>query len=164
MHVPEIVSIIFRLINFGGLIALGAYLFKRFALSDIQLQISKKQQRLADLSLQNQLLKEQAKAMDFTLAEQQSVSRGLLQKIDLWQSLVSHHMVERDQEKASRQLLLAQKTKIQQDYIALQDVQKKALLPAINKARVALIADYQAMPLGQSYIEYIVKKMEKSPL
>lgn len=162
MHTPDIVSIIFRLINFGALIGLGIYLFKRFALNDIRLQISKKQQKLADLSLQNQLLKEQAKSMDFTLAEQQSVSRGLLQKIDLWAMLISHQENAREQEKIARQQALTQKMQTQQAYIALRDTQKKALVPAIDKARIILASHYQAMPLGQSYIAQIIKKIEKS--
>jgi hypothetical protein len=162
MHIPEIVSIAFKLINFAALITLGIYLFKRFALPDIQLQISKKQQKQADLFLQNQLLKEQAKAMDFTIAEQQSVSRGLLQKIDLWKSLIAHHNLEQDKEKKARYLSLAQKATTQQSYIALKHVEKKALLPALEQARKDLIHDYQAMPLGQSFIANVIEKIEKS--
>lgn len=162
MHGADIVSIVFKLINFGALIALGIYLFRRFALSGIKLQMAKRQQKLADLALQTQLLKEQAKAMDFTLAEQQSVSRGLLQKIDLWHSLVAHYMLERDQERIAREVALANKMKVQQAYIELHEVQKKALLPAIKKSRDALAQQYTAMPLGQSFISEIVRHMEKS--
>lgn len=162
MHGAEVIAIVFKLINFGVLMVGGGYLFKRYLLQDIKLQISKRQQKLADLALQNQLLKEQGKAMEFAIAEQQSVSRSLLQKIDLWKSLVSHHMQLREQEKNIRRSALTQKMKSQQMYIALQDAQKKALLPAIKKAGDVLTANYAATPLGQSFIRLIVKHMEKS--
>lgn len=162
MQESDIVSIVFRLLNFGALIALGIYLFKRYLLGSITLQIAKRQQKLADLSLQNQLLKDQTKAMDFTFAEQQAVSRVLLQKIDVWKALVSQRMLERDQEKVMYESALAQRMKTQQAYLALCSAQKRALLPAIDKAREALIVNYNAAPLGQSFISEIVKHMEKS--
>ena len=162
MHRAEVVSIVFILINFGVLIGLGIFLFKKYVLSSITLQISKRQQKLADLALQTQLLKEQAKRMDFTIAEQSLVSHGLLQKIDLWKTLVSQSMLEREQKKVERELVLVQKMKTQQLYIELHYAQKKALLPAIEKAKEVLVNHYKAMPLGQSFIIEIVKHMEKS--
>lgn len=162
MHTTNIVAIVFRLINFGAFIALAVYLFKNYALSGITLQISKRQQKLADLALQNQRLKEQTKTTESSIANEQTVSHGLLQKIDLWKTLVSQHMLERDQEKESRESALVNKVKHQQTYIELRDAQKKALLPAIEKAREALMVNYTAQPLGQSFINTIVKHMEKS--
>ena len=162
MHATEIVSVIFRLINFGAFICVGVYLFKKHVLAGIKLQITKRQQKLADLALQNQLLKEQAKSMDLAFAQQEAVYRELMHKIDLWKNMVAHRASERDQERIGRQQVLTERVHKQQAYIQLRDAQQRALLPAIERARELLEVHYAAMPLGNSYMADIVKHMEKN--
>lgn len=157
----DVSTILFKLINFGALIALGVYLFRKLALSDIQLHIVKREQKIADLSLQNQLLKEQAKAMDITLADQQSQGQELLKKIDLWQSFVAHQLHEAEEENHTRELVLSHKVKMQHDFLQLADAQRKALLPAIDKARGVLAVRYQAVAPGQAYMNEIMHYLEK---
>lgn len=164
MQVAEYISIAFRLINFGALIALGVYLFKRHVLSSIQLHIAKREQKLVDLSLQNHLLKEQAKAMESNLADQRTVSHQLLQKIDLWSTLVAQYAQEREQEKNSYEQALVRKMILQSNCIEIHDAQRKALLPAIEQARAELKRHYEAESLGRSFITEIVVHMEKSKL
>lgn len=162
MHGADIVSIIFRLINFVALIGLFFYLFKQYVLQTVTLQISKKNQKLADLALQNQLLKEQTKAMDFAIAEQQALSRGLLQKIELWRTLVTHYAVARNEEKKRYELSIADRTRKQELFIELKDVEKRALVPALEKVTNILEERYASKAAGQSYITTIVHHLEKN--
>ena len=162
MHGANIVSIIFRLINCAALIGLGFYLFKQYMLQTIKLHISKKNQKLADLALQNQLLKEQAKSMDFAIAEQQALSRGLLQKIELWRTLVAHYITQRNEEKKRYELALANKAHKQKLFIELKDLEKRALLPALEKAANIVEDRYASTAAGQSFIAAIVHNLEKN--
>jgi len=162
MSVAEYIAIAFKLINFGVLIGLGVYLFKRYALSSIHLHIAKREQKLADLALQTYLLKEQAKAMELVVADQRAVGHGLLQKIDLWNTLVAQYALEREQQKVLYEEALSKKMILQSNYIEMHEAQKKALLPAIAHARIHLEKQYVSLPAGRSFISELMSHMEKS--
>jgi hypothetical protein len=100
------IDFIFHIINFGLLIALGVYAFKRYALSSLRQEMTTEE--LAHAALQKRLdsLKKQESHLLLAAQHQKALYEDQLKKIDIWRAATA--VIE--QEHQARLRVIAEKT------------------------------------------------------
>ena len=80
----EIVSIVFRLLNFGVVVGIAAYFFKAKSLPDIKEKIAAKHAQLKDMEKENKSLLTRQQALEQEITQQELFGKSLYDQIKIW--------------------------------------------------------------------------------
>ena len=158
----NIVAIIFRLLNFVGLFALFFYLFKKYALQMIIIQIGQKESILRNLFNRQQALEQEQYLLDERVTKEAQLCASLKEKVVRWRKLVDQKLAERDQERTDRIKLLSQVAHQHAENHAMNQVKKGVLSTIATQAQGVLSKRFADTKEGQEFIKPIIDFMHKS--
>lgn len=152
-------SIIFTFVNFGALVALGIYLFRRYSLADIKQAIADKFALMDQLKDRKDTLRLQQRELEHQLADQEALSKELLIKLDRWKQAHQHMVEERQQEQ--EQIYQSNRVHLEKQalYNARNRVYKQIMPLALERATKELTEHFAGE--GKSYIKSIVHSIER---
>lgn len=156
-----VTSLIFRLLNFGVLIAFFVYIFKRSVLADIIKNITSTQERLHTLKTHRDNLKNQLKALEHTAQEQEKLSKELALKVARWQDVFSTKVRHHSEQNEHIRRFLITKTELQSKTIALHKVQKVVFPKVIMQSQEQLEQKFASEQAGEEFINSLLVCMEK---
>ncbi len=151
-----ILTIIFRLINFGALIALSVYLFKRYALPSFKLKIHEKQARLDDLNAQHTLLARDDRLLERALIDDRKHQEYLTQRVMAWKAKIARDRERFIQERQKRSELLQKRTALQDEYVQKNRLRELILPAALEQARGQLISQYNEPRAQKEFINRVI--------
>ena len=159
-----VLSIFFKLLNFGILIGLGVYVFKRYLLPSIGQEIAENQEALQQLQRNNEQLKEDQKKVEARLDEQAALCLSLGSKIERWKLAHDNHL--RRQQESCQQLRqkIEKKVAVQEQNLAREMLNKKVLPGAIVQAQELLQKTYESESEGRQYILHVMKYLERGKI
>jgi F0F1-type ATP synthase membrane subunit b/b' len=161
LNSETIISIFFKILNFGVLIGLGVYIFKRYFVQNINDQIDAKQNMIAQLQGNNQALKQEEHDIAHAAEQQHQLSEQLVQKIALWRAAHTHEMARKKAEYEEIYKNRIKKIAKQEEIYALDVVQKKVVPSAIEQAREMLQQHSMSLDVQQRYTTDILDYIER---
>lgn len=160
MH-SSLLSIIFRLINFGVLIGIGYYLFKKYFKNGIDEKIVQKEAVVKGLEEQGYFLEAKVIHLENQRREQEKYAALMRQKIDDWRIAVAAQNNKKQEEmRVSADRIAEQVARINQ---TLQHERwRKTVLPrALADAKKKLTEQFSDSKSAQSYIYDTVNHLER---
>ncbi len=162
MSKHEIVSIIFRLINFAITIAAGFYLFKRYGLDIIQDKIKQKKDHLNSLHHQTSTLENEHQNLASQQKYQTIIFEQLKFKLSLWNTAFEKLLQEKKSEKNEIKIQLHEKVHAQNNYLEKQTLERQVFPKAIDRARDILEKQFASEADGKKYLKPILNSIKKS--
>lgn len=148
-------SVLFRLLNFAVLIALGIYVVKRKFLNNIREKIKQKDAQEIDLILKRKELLHQQENIETTIAQETVLIDKLKNNIMEWKTSAD----EREQQRKALELQSIQKLKekieLQNEHRALETMRKKIIPEVIKESQEALKEKF-TQPAQRRYVQEII--------
>jgi hypothetical protein len=157
----SLVTIFFRLFNFGVLIAFFAFIFRRYFYQGISDHIAEKESFLKGLHQNNKVLEKQQHNLEMKIAQQDNKCKTLLAKIEIWQQAVAQQQQEWH---AIQEVVMEDKVRrlqLQQDALN-EDHLKRALLPKVlDQAEKKLVQEFTEPQTGQAFLADVIAQLSK---
>lgn len=157
----SLVTIFFRLLNFGVLIAFFVFIFKRYFYQSISDHIAEKESFLKGLHQNSKVLEEQQHNLEMKIAQQDNKCKTLLAKISIWQEAV---MQQQQEWHAIQEVVMqdkAHRLQLQQDSLN-EEYLKRALLPKVlDQAEKKLVQEFAEPQAGQAFVANIIAQLSK---
>jgi hypothetical protein len=157
----EVISLLFRLINFAALIALAWYLFKKYGLQAMKRAMAQQQEALLGLYTQQSTLdKQHAYAKTQYLQDEQEGYR-LLEKIKSWKTAIDDAArIDREYYELL-QGQIEQRSREQAGYLQEKTMQSQILAQALETARMQLANQFKKTDATQQYLEQLFNSLTK---
>ncbi len=156
-----ILSLIFLVLNFGVLIALGIYLFKRYGLAGIKERIRSEEESLQRLHERKEQLGYDNRMLTEQLVLQDVECVDLGNKIERWHSAYEREQHARYQELAILKERVTKKIEMQEQTVALDFLTKKVVPKAIEEATVKLGQQFASPQEGRQFLTQLIAYMER---
>ena len=158
----EIVSIIFRFLNFAAFIALIVYLFKNYALDQIKEKIAEKFALFKGLETQRKDLINQNQVAKKEIEDQDDLFALLQKKIKTWNNSCRQATKEKNEELASIKEYHKVRLEQQSANIKQQRLLKKVLPGVITNTYQQLEQKFSKKEESQKFLKDIIGYMKKS--
>jgi len=157
----ELLAVIFRLVNFGVLVFISVYLFKRYVLPFVNDQM--KNELAEDMAIKDRHkeIRQQEKAVAAFAQEQDKACRMLKEKVHRWRRVQDDYVHRRAQERERRIRYLNDRVARQELEFAQQKVMKEALPQAVANARQSLQHKFSLLDQRRLYINEIIAQISK---
>lgn len=155
-------AFIFRLINFGALMAFFAYVFKRTMVPSIKKQIQEKKLLLQNLEQQKQGIKYQHSNLDSALEQQHYLGILLNKKIKIWSTHVEHQTKLKQEEMRILQKKMHEKALIQNQVQTFKQLTKSLIPEIIVDMEKKLGEEFSHPEQGQKFIKDIIGSLQES--
>jgi CHAT domain-containing protein len=160
----SVMPTIFRLLNFGIIVSLGIYLYRRYGrelLQEMFEQHEKQQQAVRDEVV---ALGKRAQEIEHAFVIQHNFGLRLATHIEQWNSFVAHAITLRQHEKEALTTILQRKSERVARHTAWISLRRECLDEAIKEATASLTAFYADSAHAQAYIGTVLSKLEKPRL
>lgn len=157
-----IVAVIFRLLNFAGLIALFVYLFKKYALEVIAICIVQQESLVRALFNRQDELEVEQRALDEQVVYEAQLCAELKEKIAQWKNLVDQDLAAREHVRADRIKLLSQHAHQHAQNYAMNKAKRQVLSQVSTHVRDTMTKQFTDAKEGQKFLEPIINFMRKS--
>jgi F0F1-type ATP synthase membrane subunit b/b' len=157
----EILSSIFRLLNFGIIVSLLVYVIKNKLLPTIRTKIEAQENHNREL-VQEQARLQAAYEQSVIVLEQQHAEVSRLKKrIDLWAAVVQQKKIQRQEESNKQREYIQKKNEIRAYHknleITYTRISKDAIAAVESKIRQELIKQN-----GQTYFEHLIHSLHEN--
>ncbi|HSW73981.1 MAG TPA: hypothetical protein VLG71_02375 [Candidatus Limnocylindria bacterium] len=154
-------SIIFRLLNFGVLIAFFTYIFKKSLLPDIRQEVTCKEKHRHDLKQHRDDLKTKIKTLEHELEAQDLLSKELALKVARWHDTCATTLQQRKAQEEKRASLLHHKTQLQSENLHKEHLQAAVIPEVIHNLEEKLQATFASPSAGTHFMDSILMFMKK---
>ncbi len=156
------VSIAFRLINFGVLIGLAYYLYKRYFKNRIDDKMTQKEALLKGLEEQGYFLEGKAHDLEIQLKEQEYRGNRLKEKMREWADAVAQ-LQHKHQEEQRLYATQAASRVIKKNKLLEQKVLHKEVLPGVlAQAQTELMKQFANDAQSKRYVHDIIQRLSGS--
>jgi len=157
----EVLSVIFRLVNFGILSFICVYLFRRYILPAIKDQMhSKQDERRTIKERHKEIYKQEAIVIVFA-QDQEKLCKVLKEKVNHWRYVQEDHEQKRSDEKERRMRFLLDRTMRQEKEFEHQQMLHVIVPRAVDTVAHIVREKFKAPEQGHMYINDIIEKLRK---
>ena len=157
----ELLSIIFRLANFGILVFICVYLFKRYILPTIKDQMYREQEEQHTIKDRHKEIRKQEKIVAAFAYDQEKLCRILQERVNRWRRVQEDHGEKREQEKERRMRFLQDRVMRQEQGFEQQQMLRSIVPRAINTVEHTLQETFKSPEQGHKYTQDIIKQLRK---
>lgn len=157
----DLITIIFRLANFGLLIFACVYIFKRYVLPSILEHMHQERDEQQRIKEQHKELDKQEKQLLVSAKEQEALVRLLKERIMRW--VQEEHRATQRRELAKEKIIMHYNERVvHQEQIMMQQKRLALIVPqAIDTVQKSLEGMYSSENAQQKYMLAIVKQLSK---
>lgn len=159
MIATEFIVLAFRIINFGVLIALLGYLFKKYALSTIQQRMLEKRAYVGGLQEQYRSIIYQQEQIAAIRKEEELLCQRLQQQVSMWRFAIEKERKIRLEEKEQRKDVLKERAQYKEQQIRLLYLKKQVIPHAVRQAEEELQRYFSDKQAGNQYVQQIITRM-----
>lgn len=157
--VPFSVTLLFRVLNFLVLVALGVYVFWRYFYASLKAQMATRQAALVHLNERKNALAQEQALIDQALVEQEKKYESIVQKLQEWRSLVQATLQAREHEREILKEKLVESMRKRRAIMAQEHLEKVVIPQAVHQARAQLQTRYADQKHAESYLTSLFKRM-----
>lgn len=155
------VSILFRLINFSVFVFLILYICKKYVLNTIKKQIVDKQQMMADLHDQANMLVDDMYGIDQVIQQDTELCQALKKRVVAWRAHAEYLAQERVQKKQEQIKRLKEHTHVQTMYLQRRNAYERMLPQVIEQTEKKLDQKFEDEVLAQEFIAQLITSLQK---
>lgn len=156
-----VVAVIFRLINFGVVIGLAVYFFRKYALPLFYTMIAQKDAE-KELLLSQQLLLEQKQAeLDSLIEQDVFVCESFKLKVDEWRSFVEKERAIHAKDCLKRNEIIEVKKRKKSELLAQGHLQKIVATAVIADLHRSLINHFEKDDAASVYLDSMVQAINE---
>lgn len=159
MTLQAIISILFRLINFGIFIALMIYVYKKYMYPLLVYEANQQQEALLELERQEHDTKRKRLVLDDQLHSDKQLIVELKKRMGTWVAAEREWRQSRQRYKEACIKKLEEKTAFKQIRIAEYMVEKDSMPLIVAQARQELIEQYKNDAKAKDYIECVINTL-----
>jgi len=155
-------NIFFKFLNFGALIALLVFIFRRYILPGVVQEIAQEKQQEIGMRTQVIVLDEKGKELASAAISQEHETRVLLDRAQQWQAVF---MLEQEKQKHAQQVLYNAALVRKQQQVQAVESEKlmKLVLPqVVEQTRCKLIEVFDNEARGHEYVHDLLAAIKKS--
>lgn len=156
-----IVSLIFRLFNFGVICALSAYAVKKKLIPQTEEKIAAKHLAVEELALENKQLAHQQKELEKEVNEQELLGQRLFNQIKIWSISFEQHLHDVQKEQEELALLSMRRAQEQAERKAYEEMRSAILKKALDDAAKQLIVYFASEKAGANFNASVVDSIRK---
>ena len=160
----DLVTVVFRIINFMILIGVGIFLFRRYVLPGLRADYNKDTAFKHNLEQQKRTLEEQAYELDARTAKQVIKGDYLAQRTIAWEHSIAEKKNARATEKKEREVQLAQVYRKQYQEIEAHALKKQVVPQALQQAHKKLVDEYSDSSHGKQALSLLIKHIQEKAL
>lgn len=161
MHDSSFISIFFRVANFGILLAVGYYLYRKYMKASLEEQINQKEAILKGLEEQGYFLEGKVEDLDDQRRMQERHAKLLMQKVDEWHNAIiseNHKIQEENRLFAARN---AGRIALKNKYIIQHALQQQTAPLIMRSAQERLQHEFAHATKGTEYIHDIITMIKR---
>jgi hypothetical protein len=155
------ISLIFRFINFGVIIALLLYAFRRYGLPRILHQIEANKRYQDNLDSERAELDVAQIALDKQMHAQEQHCVSLSQKIDQWNRVVLSDLRQKEIQAQDTMQITQERRKRQSAQYTIEKTRAVLSRCIENKLKEELIAYFADEKVAQKYLQHTLSSIEK---
>lgn len=159
MIISHFIIVFFKLVNFGIILFLGAYLFKRYVVPSIRAQMQADTHMFASLQKSYHMLMRHYQLLDKEIEDDRYVQADLKQKIMRWRAHLKQKERELEDERVRRTKRLAHLVARQEKEISTQLLYQQILPTAVNQARDQLEKEFAQESAQEQYLNRVMHKI-----
>lgn len=159
MMFEELITLAFRLINLGVLVALLGYLFKKYALGTIRQRMIEKNAYVRGLQEQYRSLLYQQEQVVNARKEEELLCQRLQQQVVVWKLAIEKEQKIRREEQEERKRVLKEHAEYKEQHLALFYLKKQVIPRAIKQAEQQLEQHFKDKQVGSQYVQHIITRM-----
>lgn len=156
-----LVSFVFRWLNFGILVGLGVYFFKRYGLLAIKERMATHDELLNQLQHRKEALKGNQRALERQSEEQELLCTQLGAKIERWYTVVEQRAQQQRMEQEQQQEKIVKRVALQTDYKQKKHAYKQVMPQVLQQATAQLQDQFASEQTGQQFIVRLIEDMER---
>jgi len=156
-----IVAIIFRLVNFVIIVALGAYAFKKYIMPAASILMAKKEAEKELLFSQQMLLEYKQSELDQLTKQEAVQSENFKIKIDAWKRVTDGERAFQAKEHSEKRAAIAKKNHKKQELREQMHIQREVAKAVILDLQSYLPGHFEKQNVGADYISSIVCFMDE---
>ncbi len=156
-----VVNSTFKIINFGILLALSAYLFYTKVAASLYQKMREQQAIVPKLEQQRRGLHNQELNIDTAIEQQALVAKVLQKKIEGWSIVMQKAALEQQEQHKILQELIQKKAEHQEEYRAKKILYQQMIPEILTKTQAALKQKYAQASDAQEYLQSILKTIKK---
>ena len=160
MH-ESIVAILFRLFNFGVLIGVFGYLFKKYVLVGIRTRMAEKKRYLQSLNERKDELAQEHQMIVQRMGQEHELGQQLKKKVDNWAQEVAKKHEVREQEKHSYAQSLQERMKVRVQHLTAEHINKRVVSTVLERTQVRLAHDFTDEHRARTFLASIITHMKK---
>lgn len=164
MFNSEIISIVFRIINFAIIIFFFLILYKRYIHKYIKDQILKQINYLSGLKESNNNLLQKSLEVNKEIIFQENLTKDLNIKIKKWKSAFDLKQKLKTQESQIVKQEIENKLKIKEEYITLNYLKNEILTDVINRAGINLKKEFESEDYLEEYKKNLIEFLKKESI
>ncbi len=156
-----IILVIFRLVNFGVMIGIGYYLFKKHVKSQLIDQMNAEKKEVFLLEQFYKQLQIDQRTLEDTIKKEQQEQRQLREKVMQWHDALALKKERLAHEHAQRKHNLEMQYQQQINTIQKDHIAKEILPLVIDRARTTLVNQFASSHEQAAYFEHVAGVMKK---
>lgn len=156
----SMVSIFFRLINFGLFIALFIYGFKRYVYPALLEQMAEREKAHKELEQKKELLADTQFRLDEQMHTNERVHQELVAALNTWRLTFEREQQAQHKEKERIKHELEIKMHKRREVQALNALHDEVVTPAVNQAEKALRTYFTGKEHSRAYLHQLLSRME----
>lgn len=161
MFDESLVSIIFRLINFGALIGLGVYVFKRYFLHDIIEKINQEGLEKESLRHQVQELDDKSNVLSGEIVEQEQLCHKLSERVEQWHHFFNEDIERKRKENQEFHAKAVERLEKQKKFLEQELMMNEVFPQAMDQIKLQLMKDFSDPAKNKNFLADIIGHIEK---
>lgn len=158
----SIIDLLFRFINFGILIALGVYGFKRYALTQIRQAIAEKDAQKDHLHQAQTKAQRALETINHALRNQQIENEYLLSRVTAWELAIEKEREEKKQQAVVQEKLLREQATQKAHALERMRLYQEVIPAARAKAHQELEKYFTTEHHQQEFLQNVIMTLEET--
>lgn len=161
INIYFLIAIFFKLINFGVLIGLGIFWYRRSLRATILDLMQKKKDRYSGLEQQSVIFSAEQQQLEREKKVQEKEGKELLALVHTWRSTVEQSLDAAKKERDALHDQAVRRATLQEKNWELLMLQQAAIGPSLKNTEQILRKKYTTAKSGDQYLKPIIKELTK---
>ena len=159
-----LVTIVFRILNFGVFVAVCLYVYRRYIRPMTETEMAAQEGFVKGLKEQKNVLEARYYELNEQVAQQKANAQNLNRKIELWKERFEVQLTQKDKEKDLLKQVLIKRLEIQAHSLEQEYIKKQVAPVALKNAQDELVNYFADNVHQREYIQELLSLVSKRSL
>lgn len=152
-----VIAVVFRLLNFGIVVGLAFYLFRKYGLPVVYTMMAEKDAKKEFLLSQQLLLEQKQRELDDLIGHDLALSESIKLKVNEWRDIAEKEQLIREQDRLKRSELLHIKKRKKSELLAQTRLQEAVAAAVLADLQKSLTHHFENNDAASEYLDSMVQ-------